>query len=161
VIGLDFSHAMLQLNKEKIRQRGLESAVYLVESDALLLPFEADTFDMVTIAFGLRNLESVAAGLTEMQRVLKPGGKLLVLEFSHLAHPLLDKAFQFYFRNILPRLGALFSKHPFAYAYLPASVLQFPNQEALKGLFMQCGFQSVSYRNLSAGIAAIHTGEKA
>jgi len=161
VIGSDFSHTMLRRNKEKIQQRRLESAVFVVESDALLLPFKSDTFDVVAIAFGLRNLESVAAGLTEMHRVLKPGGKLVVLEFSRLPHPLLDRAFQFYFLNILPRIGALFSRHPFAYSYLPASVLQFPNQEQLKGIFLQCGFQNVTYRNLSAGIAAIHSGEKA
>ena len=131
-----------------------------MEADALSLPFKSDSFDGLAIAFGLRNLESVSAGLVEMNRVLKPGGKLVVLEFSRLTHPLLDRVFQFYFRNILPRIGALFSKHPSAYSYLPASVLQFPNQEQLKGVFLECGFQNVSYQNLNAGIAAIHYGEK-
>ena len=161
IVGSDFSHAMLQRNKEKIRQRGLESGIFVVEADALSLPFKSDSFDGLAIAFGLRNLESVSAGLAEMYRVLKPGGKLVVLEFSRLSHPLLDRAFQFYFLHILPRIGALFSRHPSAYSYLPASVLQFPNQEQLKGVFLDCGFQNVSYRNLSAGIAAIHYGEKA
>ena len=161
IICSDFSHAMLQRNQDKIRQRGLESDIFIVEADALLLPFKSDRFDGLAIAFGLRNLESVRAGLVEMHRVLKPGGKLVVLEFSRLTHPLLDRAFQFYFLNILPRIGALFSKHPSAYSYLPASVLQFPNQEQLKGVFLECGFENVSYRNLSAGIAAIHYGEKA
>lgn len=160
IVGSDFSHAMLQRNKAKIRQRGLESGIFIVEADALSLPFKSDSFDGLAIAFGLRNLESVSAGLAEMYRVLKPGGKLVVLEFSRLTHPLLDRAFQFYFLQILPRIGALFSKHPSAYSYLPASVLQFPNQEQLKGVFLDCGFQNVSYRNLSAGIAAIHYGEK-
>ena len=160
VVGSDFSHTMLQRNQEKIRQRGLESSIFIVEADALSLPFKSDSFDGLAIAFGLRNLESVSAGLMEMHRVLKPGGKLVVLEFSRLTHPLLDRAFQFYFLHILPRIGALFSKHPSAYSYLPASVLQFPNQEQLKGILGECGFQNVSYRNLSAGIAAIHYGEK-
>ena len=110
VVGSDFSHTMLQRNQEKIRQRGLESAIFIVEADALSLPFKSNSFDGVAIAFGLRNLESVSAGLVEMHRVLKPGGKLVVLEFSRLTHPLLDRAFQFYFRNILPRIGTLFSR---------------------------------------------------
>jgi demethylmenaquinone methyltransferase / 2-methoxy-6-polyprenyl-1,4-benzoquinol methylase len=160
IIGSDFSHAMLQRNQEKIRQRGFESHILIVEADALLLPFQSNSFDGLAIAFGLRNLESVSAGLMEMHRVLKPGGKLVVLEFSRLTQPLLDRAFQFYFLHILPLIGALFSKHSTAYSYLPASVLQFPNQEKLKGVFLDCGFQNVGYRNLSAGIAAIHYGEK-
>ena len=160
IVGSDFSHAMLQRNEEKIRQHGLESSIFIVEADALLLPFKSASFDGLAIAFGLRNLDSVSAGLMEMYRVLKPGGKLVVLEFSRLTYPFLDRAFQFYFLNILPRIGAIFSKHPTAYSYLPASVLQFPNQEQLKRAFLECGFQNVSYRNLSAGIAAIHYGEK-
>jgi demethylmenaquinone methyltransferase/2-methoxy-6-polyprenyl-1,4-benzoquinol methylase len=160
IVGSDFSHTMLQRNQEKIRRRQLGSGIFIVEADALSLPFESNSFDGLAIAFGLRNLESVGAGLTEMNRVLKPGGKLVVLEFSRMTHPLLDRAFQYYFLNILPRIGALFSRHPSAYSYLPASVLQFPNQGQLKGVFLDCGFRNVSYQNLSAGIAAIHYGEK-
>ncbi|MFN8005864.1 MAG: bifunctional demethylmenaquinone methyltransferase/2-methoxy-6-polyprenyl-1,4-benzoquinol methylase UbiE [Terriglobia bacterium] len=160
VIGSDFSHSMLLLHQRKVRQQSLQAGILLVEADALSLPFRSNSFAALAIAFGLRNLESVNHGLAEMYRVLKPGGRLVVLEFSRVTIPLLERLFQFYFLQILPRIGALFSKHPFAYSYLPDSVLKFPDQEQLKSLFLQNGFKNVSYENLSVGIAAIHYGEK-
>ena len=101
IVGSDFSHAMLRRNQEKIRQHGLDSTILIVEADALSLPFKSNSFDGLAIAFGLRNLESVSAGLTEMHRVLKPGGKLVVLEFSRLTHP-----------SAGPCLSVLFPQYP-------------------------------------------------
>ena len=160
VVGCDFSHPMLQLSRQKISSRNQSARIRIIEADGLRLPFRSQTFDAVAIAFGLRNLESVKEGLIEMRRVLKPGGKLMVLEFSKPTNPLFNRLFQFYFFRVLPRIGNLLSKHEQAYTYLPRSVSQFPDQTELVKTLTHCGFEKVSYVNLSGGIAAIHWGEK-
>ncbi len=160
VVGSDFSHSMLQLGLDKIRKQGLTTRIWITEADALNLPFGRESFDAMSIAFGLRNLESPAHGLREMHRVLKPGGKLVVLEFSKPTNALFNSLFQFYFFKVLPRIGALISKNAYAYSYLPKSVNQFPDQEQLSAIMMNSGFENVRYLNLSFGIAAIHYGEK-
>lgn len=160
IVACDFSHPMLQLSRQKISKRNLNARIRIIEADGLRLPFRSQLFDAVAIAFGLRNLESVAGGLTEMARVLKPGGKLIVLEFSKPTNAVFDKLFQFYFFRILPQIGNLLSKHEDAYTYLPRSVRQFPDQMELAKTLTHCGFEKVSYINLSGGIAAIHCGEK-
>ena len=160
VISSDFSHSMLQLGLEKIRKQGLATRIWIAEADALNLPFRGGTFDALSIAFGLRNLESPAHGLSEMHRVLKPGGKLVVLEFSKPTNALFNSLFQFYFFKVLPRIGALISRNAYAYSYLPDSVNQFPDQKQLSDIMMNSGFENVNYLNLSGGIAAIHYGEK-
>jgi demethylmenaquinone methyltransferase/2-methoxy-6-polyprenyl-1,4-benzoquinol methylase len=132
----------------------------VVEADALKLPFGSDTFDGVAIAFGLRNLDDVNHGLREMYRILRPGGILVVLEFSRPASPWFDCLFQFYFFRVLPRIGNALSGHDHAYSYLPASVRQFPNQLELVKCAQDCGFEEVGFSNLSGGIAAIHYGKK-
>ena len=160
IISSDFSHPMLRLNLDKVRHRGAILEVSVIEADALALPFPANTFDAVAIAFGLRNLESAESGLTEMNRVLKPGGRVVVLEFSKPTNAWFDRLFQRYFFNVLPRIGATLSRHHHAYTYLPESVSRFPNQANLAALFTACGFDGVGYQNLTGGIAAIHWGEK-
>jgi demethylmenaquinone methyltransferase / 2-methoxy-6-polyprenyl-1,4-benzoquinol methylase len=160
VVGCDFSHPMLKLNREKIEACPPGRRMHVVEADALKLPFESDTFDGVAIAFGLRNLDDVNQGLSEMHRILRPGGCLVVLEFSKPAHPWFDRLFQFYFFRVLPRIGNAISGHDHAYTYLPASVRQFPNQQELVECAKDCGFEEVGFSNLSAGIAAIHYGKK-
>ena len=160
VVSSDFSHPMLCLNRDKLRHRGSTPKISLVEADALTLPFPANTFDAVAIAFGLRNLESPESGLAEMRRVLKPGGRLVVLEFSKPTNPLFDRLFQKYFFNVLPKVGAALSRHHHAYTYLPESVSQFPDQARLATIFAACEFDGIGYRNLTGGIAAIHWGEK-
>lgn len=157
VIGCDFCHPMLVIG---IRKFHPQSKSILVEGDALHLPFGDRSFDAVTIAFGLRNLENVAAGLREIYRVLKPGGRAAILEFSRPIFPLFRTAFNFYFTRILPQIGALISGSRGAYTYLPASVNHFPDQKKLAEMMRQVNFGNVSYRNLSAGIAALHLGEK-
>jgi demethylmenaquinone methyltransferase / 2-methoxy-6-polyprenyl-1,4-benzoquinol methylase len=160
IVSSDFSHPMLRLNLDKLRNRGVIPQVSLVEADALNLPFAAGTFDAVAIAFGLRNLETPESGLAEMRRVLKPGGRLVVLEFSKPTNALFGHLFQRYFFNVLPKIGAALSRHQHAYTYLPESVSHFPDQVKLAGTFEASGFAKVGHVNLTGGIAAIHWGEK-
>ena len=124
------------------------------------LPFADDEFDAVTIAFGLRNLANVAAGLKELRRIIKPGGRLAVLEFSAPIIPGFGHLFNFYFSHILPRIGGAVSGSRGAYEYLPDSVSKFPNQKSLASLMETTGFAAVKYRNLTGGIAALHSGTK-
>jgi demethylmenaquinone methyltransferase/2-methoxy-6-polyprenyl-1,4-benzoquinol methylase len=132
----------------------------VVEGDAMNLSFADESFDAVTIAFGLRNLANFADGLVELRRVLKPGGKLAILEFSSPIVPGFRQLFNFYFAQILPRIGGAVSGSRGAYEYLPDSVSKFPNQKKLVEMLNETGFSDVEYKNLTGGIAAIHTGLK-
>jgi demethylmenaquinone methyltransferase/2-methoxy-6-polyprenyl-1,4-benzoquinol methylase len=158
VTGLDFCRPMLTVAHAKTSET---PRLALVQGDAMGVPFPDASFDAITIAFGLRNLASVEVGLGEILRLLRPGGRAAILEFSRPIVPVLREAFGFYFTRILPRIGGLVSGSPGAYTYLPASVEAFPDQRALKTLMERAGFANVRYRNLSAGIAALHTGERA
>lgn len=159
VIGCDFCHPMLVIGNEKIAAKQAWRAS-LAEGDALRLPFADASFDVVTIAFGLRNLERVEGGLAEILRVLKPGGRAAVLEFSRPSLPVFRQAFEFYFHNILPRIGSLVSGSAGAYHYLPASVRAFPDQKSLAEMMRQIGYANVRYHNLTGGVAALHLGER-
>lgn len=154
VIGTDFCRPMLTVAAEK------DESIPFVEGDAMNLGFAENTFDAVTIAFGLRNLSNFADGLQELYRVLKPGGKLAVLEFSSPIVPGFRQAFNFYFTRILPRIGGAVSGSRGAYEYLPDSVSKFPDQKRLASLMRETGFDDVEYTNLTGGIAAIHIGTK-
>ncbi|MEW5974934.1 MAG: bifunctional demethylmenaquinone methyltransferase/2-methoxy-6-polyprenyl-1,4-benzoquinol methylase UbiE [Acidobacteriota bacterium] len=160
VLACDFSHPMLEINRQKLIRKSLASRVFLAEADALCLPVPSDRFDAVTIAFGLRNLENLQAGLIEMRRVLKTGGSVLILEFSKPAHAWLGQLFDFYFFRVLPRVGNAVSRHNNAYTYLPESVKTFPDQRELAEIIRACGFEQVRYQNLTGGIAAIHIARK-
>ncbi|MDT7810019.1 MAG: demethylmenaquinone methyltransferase / 2-methoxy-6-polyprenyl,4-benzoquinol methylase [Acidobacteriota bacterium] len=159
VVGLDFCRPMLEIARRKAEADS--RAVPFVEGDALRLPFADETFDAVTIAFGLRNLAGVADGLVELRRILRPGGRVAVLEFSTPVVPGFRALFRFYFTRVLPRIGGLVSGSRGAYEYLPDSVSKFPDQKRLAELMRKAGFESVSYRNLTGGIAALHTGTRA
>ncbi|MEP7338365.1 MAG: bifunctional demethylmenaquinone methyltransferase/2-methoxy-6-polyprenyl-1,4-benzoquinol methylase UbiE [Acidobacteriota bacterium] len=159
VIGCDFCHPMLVIGNQKIAAQAARKAA-LAEGDALQLPFADASFDAVTIAFGLRNLENVEGGLAEMFRVLKPGGRLAVLECSRPIIPVFRQLYEFYFHNILPRIGGLLSGSKAAYTYLPKSVRNFPDQKRLAAMMRSVGYANVSYHNLSGGIAALHLGER-
>ena len=160
VVGLDFCRPMLEIAARKSDgARGLRGVAY-VEGDALSLPFADGTFDAATIAFGLRNLSSVERGLRELRRVLRPGGRLVVLEFSRPVVPGFRALFQFYFAHVLPRVGGFLSGSRGAYEYLPDSVSRFPDQRRLAALMRAAGFERVGYRNLTGGVAALHTGTR-
>jgi ubiquinone/menaquinone biosynthesis methyltransferases len=155
VVGTDFCRPMLTIAAEK-----LPPDVRLIEGDALSLPFKDETFDAVTIAFGLRNLAGVESGLKELRRILKPNGWLAVLEFSRPSSAVLRPLFGLYFRKLLPLLGGVISGSRGAYSYLPASVSRFPDQQQLGSLMEQAGLDQVSFENLSGGIAALHLGRR-
>jgi demethylmenaquinone methyltransferase / 2-methoxy-6-polyprenyl-1,4-benzoquinol methylase len=159
VVGCDFCHPMLVIGSEKIAHRRAQRAV-LAEGDALGLPFADSYFDVVTIAFGLRNLENVDSGLAEILRVLKPGGRAAVLEFSRPVVPVFRQLFEYYFHHILPRIGGMISGSKSAYQYLPESVSNFPDQKRLSEMMRATGYINVRYHNLSGGIAALHLGER-
>jgi demethylmenaquinone methyltransferase/2-methoxy-6-polyprenyl-1,4-benzoquinol methylase len=149
---------MLVIGKQKVVKSGLP--ILIAQGDALSAPFADSQFDAVTIAFGLRNLDSPIRGLEEIHRLLKPAGKAVILEFSKPVIPLFGQLFQFYFGNILPRIGNAISGSGSAYSYLHDSVRSFPGQETLSDMMSRVGFSNVAYYNLSGGIAALHLGVK-
>ena len=158
VVGADFCRPMLELASRKAARAG--RSVPFVEGDALRLPFADGTFDAATIGFGLRNLSSVGGGLAELFRVLRPGGVVAILEFSRPVVPGFRALFQFYFSRVLPLIGGAVSGSRGAYEYLPDSVLRFPDQERLAGMMRGAGFEEVGFKNLTGGIAALHTGTR-
>jgi len=159
VVGVDFCRPMLDIAARKSADAP-QRTIPFVEGDALRLPFADEKFDAATIAFGLRNLSDVAGGLGELRRILKPGGRLVVLEFSRPVVPGFRALFQFYFSRVLPRVGGLVSGSRGAYEYLPDSVSKFPDQARLASLLKEVGFENVDYRNLTGGIAALHSGTR-
>jgi demethylmenaquinone methyltransferase / 2-methoxy-6-polyprenyl-1,4-benzoquinol methylase len=158
IIGTDFCRPMLEIAREKNAKNQL--SIPYIEGDGMNLSFADKTFDAVTIAFGLRNFSNWEAGLRELHRVLKTGGKLAVLEFSTPVIPGFRQLFQFYFSRILPRIGGAVSGSRGAYEYLPDSVSKFPDQKNLAAMMREIGFADVEYKNLTGGIAAIHLGVK-
>jgi demethylmenaquinone methyltransferase/2-methoxy-6-polyprenyl-1,4-benzoquinol methylase len=157
VVHTDINEAMLRTGRDRLLDAG--RALPTVVCDAEKLPFPGNQFDLVTVAFGLRNMTHKDAALAEMQRVLKPGGKLLVLEFSRVAQPL-AKAYDWYSFNILPRLGQAVAGDASSYRYLAESIRMHPGQEELKSLLHKAGFGHVDYHNLTGGVVALHVGIK-
>jgi demethylmenaquinone methyltransferase/2-methoxy-6-polyprenyl-1,4-benzoquinol methylase len=158
IVGLDFCRPMLDIAASKSSRRGAK--IPFIEGDALALPFRDSSFDGVTIAFGLRNLAGVESGLRELLRVLRPGGRVAVLEFSKPRYAVFRGLFKVYFTKLLPVLGGLISGSRGAYQYLPDSVSRFPDQNELSSLMNRAGFEEVTYKNLTGGIAALHLGRR-
>lgn len=158
VFGADFSRPMLARARDKARAS--RRAVHFLEADTLNLPFADASLDVISAAFGFRNLADYAQGLREMYRVLKPDGQAAILEFSSVRWPVFGPIFRFYFHHILPRLGTWISGVRGPYEYLPQSVALFPDQEQLAAAMREAGFAQVRYRNFFGGVAALHVGRK-
>ena len=158
VVGCDFSEPMLDLAREKAERRGVQGARF-EWADALELPYDAERFDAVTVGFGVRNLADLDRGLSEMARVLKPGGRVVVLEITQPTRPPLSTFYSLWFDRIVPLLGSL-SDDPEAYSYLPESVRSFPSPLGLAEKMDRAGLERIRYAVLAGGIIAIHSGVK-
>lgn len=160
VIHTDINAAMLSNGRDRLLDKGLVGNVRWSLANAECLPFADNSFDCVTIAFGLRNVTDKAKALHSMYRVLKPGGQLLILEFSHPTAPGLKPVYDWYSFNVLPKLGKAVANDADSYQYLAESIRKFPDQETLLGMMREAGFEQTSYHNLSGGIVALHRGYK-
>ena len=160
VIMSDINDAMLSTGRERMINAGMVGNIDYVLADAEKLPFADNQFDCITIAFGLRNVTDKDAALRSMYRILKPGGKLLVLEFSHPTSSVLKKFYDFYSFQCIPRMGDLIAKDRDSYQYLVESIRMHPDQDTLKGMLNQAGFSDSYFTNLSGGIVALHKGYK-
>ena len=156
VVGIDVTGEMLTLGRRKIFLRGGEATVHLIQSDALELPFSGPAFDAVTVAFGLRNIPDRRAALREVRRVLRPGGRLVILEFSHPKGALLRRAYHLYLHTVPLFLSKLLRADSQAYRYLARSVVAFPRAEELAALLEEAGFRDVTFRRVFLGTVAIH-----
>lgn len=156
----DINAHMLQHAKDRLIDRGILHNVEYIQANAEQLPFKEDHFDCISISFGLRNITLKETALKEMYRILKPSGRLVILEFSHPIHKPLSQLYDFYSFNIIPALGKWIAKDEDSYRYLAESIRMHPNQETLKTMLCDMGFNQVDYQNLNGGIVAIHAGFK-
>lgn len=159
IIGMDISKEMLEVGRKKILKRDLSDKIKLEHGDSENLPYEDNSFDAATVAFGVRNFEDLKKGLGEMKRVIKPGGQLVVLEFSKPTMFPFKQGFNFYFKYILPLIGRITSKDPKAYDYLYRSVQVFPDGDAFLNILQQTGFNNTKCKQLSLGICSIYTAK--
>jgi demethylmenaquinone methyltransferase/2-methoxy-6-polyprenyl-1,4-benzoquinol methylase len=160
VTGVDISEGMLNVGREKLKKRKLDDRITLTSGDSENLPFEDNKFDAIIVAFGVRNFENLQKGLSEMFRVLRPGGKVVVLEFSKPKSFPFKQLYNFYFKNILPTLGKTISKDNAAYTYLPESVKSFPDGKDFTSILDKLGFKNTECKPLTFGISSIYTGIK-
>lgn len=160
IIGIDISQGMLQIGREKIAKAGLSGHISLRQADSATLPFEADSFDAITVAFGVRNFQDLEKGLSEMHRVLKPGGKLIVLEFSRPHNALFKGLYNFYMNVVTPAMGNLFSKNKEAYSYLNKSARAFPERNDFIRILNGVHFKDTLFKALTLGICCIYEGRK-
>jgi len=160
IIGVDIAEQMLEIGRNKINSQNLSDTISLQYGDSEALPFSSDTFDVVMCAYGVRNFENLEIGLTDMYRVARKGGKVVILEFSQPVNFPIKQLYKFYFRHILPSLGKLVSKHSRAYTYLPESVMAFPQGSAFCSLLEKCGFKDAKAQPLTFGITTLYTAIK-
>ncbi|UVO17822.1 bifunctional demethylmenaquinone methyltransferase/2-methoxy-6-polyprenyl-1,4-benzoquinol methylase UbiE [Stutzerimonas stutzeri] len=160
VVLADINASMLKVGRDKLLDKGVTGNVKFVQADAEKLPFPDNHFDVVTIAFGLRNVTHKEDAIASMLRVLKPGGRLLVLEFSKPTNALFSKAYDAYSFSALPLFGKLITNDAESYRYLAESIRMHPDQETLKGMMQTAGFERVTYHNMTGGIVALHRGIK-
>jgi demethylmenaquinone methyltransferase / 2-methoxy-6-polyprenyl-1,4-benzoquinol methylase len=160
ITGIDISTKMLEIGKEKVERKGFEGRIDLIQGDSEKIPFSNNIFDVAMVAFGVRNFSDPVKGLSEMNRVIRKGGMIMVLEFSKPTGFLIKPLYNFYFRNILPFFGRLFSKDKAAYSYLPDSVMKFPDNEEFLKLLVKAGWSETHQIKLTGGVASIYTGIK-
>ncbi|MCH8499146.1 MAG: bifunctional demethylmenaquinone methyltransferase/2-methoxy-6-polyprenyl-1,4-benzoquinol methylase UbiE [Marinobacter sp.] len=160
VVLADINESMLRVGRSRLTDRGYIGNIEYVQADAEHLPFPDNTFNAVSIAFGLRNVTDKDQALRDMARVLKPGGKLMVLEFSKPSNPLLSKAYDAYSFNALPLMGQLIAGDAGSYQYLAESIRMHPDQDTLKGMMEAAGLVNCKYHNMTGGVVALHTGIK-
>jgi demethylmenaquinone methyltransferase/2-methoxy-6-polyprenyl-1,4-benzoquinol methylase len=161
VVLADINDSMLKVGRDRLLDKGYSGNIEVVQANAESLPFADNSFNVITMAFGLRNVTNKDNALAEFNRVLKPGGRLLVLEFSKTKNPLLSKAYDIYSFSALPMMGKLITNDAESYRYLAESIRMHPDQETLKGMFQDAGFANCEYHNLTGGIVALHKGIKA
>ena len=160
VVLADINESMLKVGRDRLTDRGIIENVTFSQADAQYLPFPDDTFDVITIAFGLRNVTDKDMALRSMLRVLKPGGKLLILEFSKPTSSLLSKIYDTYSFNVLPQLGKVFANDSDSYKYLAESIRMHPDQSTLLQMLDSAGFENTDFHNMTGGVVALHRGIK-
>lgn len=161
VIGSDFCHEMVRLADHKLNKRNLSDKIKVIEADTLHLPFQDNYFQVSAVAFGIRNVSDLRAGITEMMRITAPCGRVVILEFSQPTNPAFKAIYYFYFKKILPSIGKLISRSKYnAYSYLPSSVLNFPDRYGLRAQMESCGLEDVKIYSRTLGIVTIHVGQK-
>ena len=160
ITGIDISEGMMAFGREKIKKLQLDQLIVLEQGNAENVTYPDNSFDAIIVGFGVRNFQNLNKGLANLYRMLKPGGQLLVLEFSYPRNPLIKAGYNFYFSYITPFIGKVFSKDTRAYSYLTESVKAFPNNERFTAILDSLGFKNTKFETLSLGIAAIYTGEK-
>lgn len=157
---LDMTENMLTEGRKRAEAGTMAESLDWVVGDAMALPFEDNSFDVYTISFGIRNVTRVQEALNEAYRVLRPGGRLMVLEFSQLPNPLMQKAYDLYSFNVIPRMGQVIAGDSDSYQYLVESIRKFPDQDSFVAMIRLAGFENVSFRNMTFGVAALHSGWK-
>ena len=160
ITGIDISDGMLDVGRSKIAKLGLQGTIELLNGDSEAINFSDNSFDAVTVAFGVRNFQQLSKGLAEIKRVLKPGGKLVVLEFSKPKMPFVRSIYNFYMKIVTPNMGKLFSKNRQAYQYLDESIKKFPEGKNFTDILDKLGYKNTYYKSLSLGICSIYCGTK-
>ena len=160
IVGIDISEGMLEIGKKKIEKLGLQRRIELLKGDSETIIFNSNSFDAVTVAFGVRNFQDLELGLNEIKRVLKPGGKLIVLECTKPKLPVIKNFYNLYFKLIAPLIGRVISKNKNAYQYLNESVQKFPEGKDFVDILNKLGYKNASCKTLSLGISSIYSGEK-
>jgi demethylmenaquinone methyltransferase/2-methoxy-6-polyprenyl-1,4-benzoquinol methylase len=160
ITGIDISDGMLEIGRKKIAKAGLENSIELINGDSEAIFFDDNSFDAVTVAFGVRNFENLEKGLSEIKRVLRPGGKLIVLECTKPSLPVVKQLYHFYMKFVTPKIGKIIAKNNEAYQYLNDSVLQFPEKESFIHILNQSDYRNAFYKTLTLGICTIYCAEK-